>query len=182
VIARPFTDLDVAELHAAIQESREHLRPWLPWWNTHETPDDTRDFVRRSQAHWLLRESLGMGLFSREGGALLGGIGLHPGDWTVPSFEIGYWLRAGAEGHGYMSEAVRLLTRYAFEGLAAERVIIRCDARNVRSRSVPERLGYVQEGHMRCTHRDTAGELADMLTYALIREDYERVRHTWPVE
>jgi RimJ/RimL family protein N-acetyltransferase len=115
-------------------------------------------------------------------GPVLGGIGLHPRDWRVPSFEIGYWLRRSAEGHGYASEATRLLTSFVFEGLGAARLTFRCDARNVRSKGVPERLGFVYEGCARRHHRDTSGELADMLTFALTPQDYERARLTWPDE
>jgi RimJ/RimL family protein N-acetyltransferase len=197
VVARRFADDDAEPLYTAIQESRPHLRPWLPWATGHQSIEDTREYIRRSLAHWLLREAFSMGIFAHAtsatlsptssstvpaggGGALLGGIGLHPLDWGVPSFEIGYWLRHTAEGYGYMSEAARLLTAYAFEGLGAARVVIRCDARNTRSRRIPERLGYVLEGCMRHYQRDTSGELADMLLFAMIPDDYARARVTWP--
>jgi RimJ/RimL family protein N-acetyltransferase len=196
VVARRFADGDAEPLYAAIQESRSHLQPWLPWATGHQSIEETREFIRRGQAGWLLREDFHMALIAHAttasssptsstatpeggGGALLGGIGLHPLDWSVPSFEIGYWLRRGAEGHGYMSEATRLLTAYAFEGLSAARVVIRCDARNTRSRHIPERLGYALEGCMRHYQRDTSGEFADMLVFAMIPDDYARARGTW---
>src|SRR5262249_47762762 len=151
------TDADAELLYAAILESLSHLQPWLPGFNEEQSIDDTRVFIRRSQAQWLLGEAFRMAIVARtlpaapsqtaeraEGdGLLLGGIVLHPRDWKVPSFEISYWLRRSAEGQGYMSEATRLLTSFAFEGLGAQRLMISCDARNVRSKAVPERLGYV---------------------------------------
>jgi RimJ/RimL family protein N-acetyltransferase len=198
VVARRFADGDAEPLHTAIRESRSHLQPWLPWATGHQSIEETREFIRRGQAGWLLREDFHMAVIARattastssplpsaatpveDEGALLGGIGLHPLDWNVPSLEIGYWLRRGAEGHGYMSEATRLLTTYAFEGLGAARIVIRCDARNMRSRRVPERLGYILEGCMRHYQRDTSGERADMLVFAMIPDDYTRARVTWP--
>ncbi|GAC1395236.1 MAG: GNAT family N-acetyltransferase [Chloroflexota bacterium] len=182
VVARPYDDGDVDAVYAAVQESLDHLRPWLPWWNTHQIPADTQAFIRRSQGRWTLREEMSMGLFTRGDGAFLGGIGLHPQDWGVPSFEIGYWLRRSAEGHGYMTEAVRLLTTFAFDRWEAQRVFIRCDARNHRSTAVPERLGYIREGCLRRVGRDTSGNLEDMRIYAMIPEDYARARLTWQAE
>lgn len=79
-----------------------------------------------------------------------------------------------------MSAAVRLLTTYAFEGLEARRVEVRCDARNTRSARVAERQGYVLEGRLRHDMRDPAGEPRDTLVYAMIPVDYERAHEAWP--
>jgi len=174
VIVRPFEDADAPDFHAAIRESVEHVRPWLPWADGHQTEEDTLKFIRRTRADFLLRESFAFGVFGRHGGQPLGGVGLAAGDWQVPSFEIGYWMRASAEGKGYMQEAVRLVTVLAFETLGARRVRIRCDLRNVRSQRVAERLGYVREGCLRNEALDTRGELADMVIYSMIPGEYGR--------
>lgn len=175
VVVRAYSEEDVVPQYEAIQESIEHLRPWMPWYDQHESTTDTRAFVRRSMAQWILREEFVMGIFARDDGRFLGGSGLHAHDWQLPSFEIGYWLRASAEGHGYMTEAVRLVTRFAFDGLRAKRVIIRCDARNRRSAAVAERVGYQLEGRQRNAGTAPDGRLRDLLLYAMIPEDYERV-------
>jgi ribosomal-protein-serine acetyltransferase len=178
VVVRPFMDGDAAPVHEAVRESIEHLRPWLPWYDTHDSLDDTREYVRGAIGRWLLREGLEMGIFARDTGLFLGGVGLHVRSWRIPAFEIGYWLRQSAEGRGYMGEAVRLLTTFAFEGLEARRVEIRCDARNTRSAAVPRRLGYALEGCLRHQMLDPAGKPRDTLVYAMIPADYERVRDT----
>src|SRR5262249_27235381 len=92
-------------------------------------------------------------------------------DWSLRSFEVGYWLRDGAEGHGYAQEAVRELTRFALEELAANRVEIRCDPRNERSRRVAERLGFVYEGCLRNSRQDPEGRPRDTVVYGLIPGD-----------
>jgi RimJ/RimL family protein N-acetyltransferase len=174
VAVRPFEDADAPAFHAAIRESIEHVRPWLPWYDGHKTVEDTLDFIRRTRADFVLRESFNFGVFDRGDGQPLGGVGLGARDWQVPSFEIGYWLRASAEGKGYMQEAVRLVTALAFETLGAQRVMIRCDQRNVRSQRVAERLGYVREGCLRNEALDTSGRPADMVVYSLIPEEFGR--------
>lgn len=182
VVVRRYSDADAAPLHEAIQESVEHLRPWMPWYDKHQTLDDTLEYVRRTQARWITREDLGMGIFARDGGAVLGGTGLHVQGWDIPCFEIGYWVRRSQEGHGYITEAVRLLAACAFEQLRAQRLAIHCDARNIRSKAIPERLGFVYEGCLRHEGLDTAGQPFDMLVYAMIPNDYERARVAWANE
>jgi len=177
VVVRMFGDDDVAEVYAAIRESIENLQPWLPF--AHLSLEDEREFVRRAQARFLLREEFDMGIFARDGGAFLGGVGLHVLKWGIPSCEIGYWARLSAQGRGYVSEAVRLMTRFAFDGLSAQRVIIRCDARNARSAAVAERLGYALEGRLRRDSLDTSGHPRDTLVYAMIRDDYDQARTSW---
>src|SRR5438128_7039220 len=98
VIVRPFGDDDAAPLFAAIQESRAHIQPWLPWADQHQSVDDTLEFIRRTQARWILREGFGMGIFSRQEGRFLGGIGMDVVSWEVRAFDIGYWVRQSAAG------------------------------------------------------------------------------------
>jgi RimJ/RimL family protein N-acetyltransferase len=169
---RPFSADDAPALWEAVDESREHLAPWLPWAGRYASVDDAREYVARAAAWWLLRQDLPVGIFERESGRLLGGSGLHRIDWDLRSFEIGYWLRRSAEGRGYMTEAVQLLTRWAFDDLAASRVFIRMDVRNARSRAVAAGLGFVHEGTLRNSLPDAEGRPRDSHMYALIPEDY----------
>jgi RimJ/RimL family protein N-acetyltransferase len=171
VLVRPWRESDAQELFAAVVASREHLLPWLPWALTYERVEDALDFILRAKSWWLLRETMAVGLWDASTGGLVGGIGLHPRDWSVPSFEIGYWLRQASEGRGYVTEAVKLLTDYAFATYGAHRVFIRCDARNTRSAAVPERLGFRREAHLRNDSLAYAGVLRDTLIYALTPDD-----------
>lgn len=169
VLIRPHRLSDAEAIYEGVVESRDHLRPWLPF--ADETEDEARDFLVHSMASWLLRENFNTGIWLRENGRFLGGIGAHPRDWNVPSFEIGYWLRASAEGHGYLTEAGQLLTAYLFKQLGANRVEIRCDARNTRSANVARRLGFVQEAHFRNQRIAPDGELSDTLVFSMIPAD-----------
>src|SRR5262249_54116784 len=87
VLLRPHRLSDLEALYEAIVESRDHLRPWLPF--ADETEEEARDFLVRSMARWLLREGFDTGIWLRESGRFLGGIGAHPHGWDVPLFELG---------------------------------------------------------------------------------------------
>jgi len=169
VLVRPYHQEDAAPLYAAVEASRDHLRPFMPF--ADETEAQLRDWLARAMARWLLREELTVGVWEIASGRYLGGAGLMPHDWEIGFFEIGYWLRADAEGHGYMAETVRLLTDYAFTSLGANRVQIRCDARNTRSAAVAERCGYVREGLKRNDSRGADGTLRDTFFFSLTPGD-----------
>lgn len=174
VLLRAWREEDAAALQAAVASSRDHLRPWMPFADEHQSVAETRAWIVRSRAHWLLREGMNYGIWSPNGGSLYGGIGIHPHRWDVPAFEIGYWLRADSEGHGYITEATSLLTDYLLTHHGAQRVQIRCDARNTRSAAVPRRLGYLLEGTLRHSQWANDGTLEDTLIFARIPGDENR--------
>jgi len=171
IIVRPYRESDAKSLFEAVAESRDHLRPWLPFADEHQTVEESRDWIIHQVASWVLREDLMPGIWEAATGRFLGGSGLHPRNWETRYFEIGYWLRASATGQGYITEAVQLLSDYAFSTLAATRVEIRCDERNVRSAAVAQRLGFVQEARLRNEQLAAGGVLRNTLIFALIPTD-----------
>jgi RimJ/RimL family protein N-acetyltransferase len=168
---------DGAALNVAECETLGELLPWMPWAQQARTPDDSEVYCRRSQARFLLREDLPMLIFERRrrsrGGAegpLLGGTGLHRIDWQARRFEIGYWRRAGQQGRGIVTEAVRALAQMAFDRLAARRIEIRMDDTNLASRGVAERAGFVFEALLRDEGVTPQGEPRDTRVYVRLRD------------
>jgi RimJ/RimL family protein N-acetyltransferase len=163
---------DGRELNAAIVESWRELSRWLPWAvGQPQTVEASEQFARVSHAAFLNRTGLRMVMVEPGGARIVGCAGLHRMDWSIPRFEIGYWVRSSSSGQGYATEAVRALTRFAFTELAAARVEIKCSHRNVRSQRVAERCGFVREGSLRNYDRDPDGARCDIVIYALIPED-----------
>ncbi|MGH3146677.1 MAG: GNAT family N-acetyltransferase [Rubrobacter sp.] len=161
---------DGPEMHAAVKESLHELTPWMPWPKEHRTVDDSEASVRRARARFVGREDLMLLLILKGTETLVGSSGLHRIDWTVPRFEIGYWCRTSFTGMGYVTEAVRGISSFAFDALGARRVEIRCDSRNLPSARVAERAGFRLEGELRNNERDMGGTLRDTLVYAMIPE------------
>ncbi len=127
----------------AVAESLEQLQPWLPWARAplEEQWSEMEKFLARP-------ESAGdtiYGLFDSAELNVIGGVGIHVRNGEDDR-EIGYWLRSGAVGHGYMLEAVAALTDEIFNVLPVSTVTIVCDPLNVRSAAVPERLGFENTG------------------------------------
>ena len=180
VLLRRYRPEDAPEVFAAINESRDRIKFWLPWAaDGHRALAETEEFIPRVAREWEERTQFVYGIWELATRRFLGGTGLHCRDWDVPYFEIGYWIRDGEEGKGYVREAVVLQTRHAFDDLGANRVEIRCDARNDRSRRIPELLGFPLEGRHRNEMRDSESGLRETLVFALIPEDYATVSGGW---
>jgi ribosomal-protein-serine acetyltransferase len=174
ILLRPYRADDAGVLFEAIDESRDHLRPWVTWVDKNRTVDDARDYCIRCQANWLLRTELPLGIFDAESGRYLGGTGFHDPDRELRAFEVGYWLRVTAVGHGYATESTRLLVEFALSHLQARRVTLRCDARNDASHRVAERAGFTLEGRLRNARLAPDGSISDELIYAIVPEDHEQ--------
>ena len=155
------------KMNDAIRESIDELRPWMEWAQRAPSLEESREQQEAARKHFLDREDLQLILFYRD--RLVGGSGLHRIRWSVPAFEIGNWVRTSDAGQGYVTEAVEAIETLAFNQLGARRVEIRTDTRNVRSRKIPERLGYDLEGVLRHDCLDAQGLPRSTAVYAKIR-------------
>jgi ribosomal-protein-serine acetyltransferase len=161
---------DGVEITAAITDSINELRPWMPWAAAIPTVEESEVRVRKKQLDYLARTDLWFLVFEKEMNVLVGNSGFHRIDWEVPKVEIGYWVRTQYGGKGYMTEAVQGITNFAFDKLSVKRVEIRCDALNVRSAAIPQRLGFVHEGTLRNEAKDhISGNLRDTMIFAKIK-------------
>ena len=163
---------DGAVVNAAVCESLDALRPFMPWAQSAPSVEESELVCRRAQARFRLREDLVLSMFERAAdgseGRYIGGSGLHRIQWDVRRFEIGYWCRSSCAGQGFITEAVRALNRFAFDRLDARRVEVRMDGRNERSRLVAERAGFTFEGVLRGDSLTPQGEVRDTCVYARV--------------
>lgn len=170
LLLRPPRPGDGKELNEAVRDSWAELQPWMPWAQG-EPPsvEDSEENVRLAYAKFLKREDLRLQLFLKGTETMVGGSGLHRIDWKVPLFEIGYWVRTPYAGQGYITEAVRAIADFAFDGLGARRVEIRMDSRNRASERVAQRANFTHEATLRQQSRGVDGELRDTHIYVRLR-------------
>lgn len=140
------------ELMAAIAESFEALRPWMPWAATMPTVDEEHAFLVTAPERFEAGIEFGYGMHDADSGRFLGACGLHAHHGPA-LLEIGYWVRTTATGRGYATAAARALTAAGFTHVpAAERIQIRCGVGNASSAAIPPKLGYaldrIEREHM----------------------------------
>jgi RimJ/RimL family protein N-acetyltransferase len=160
---------DGKELYQAIVESLEELKPWVHWAHRNQTEADVEQVIRHSIVQFLQRTDLRLLAFQKETGELAVNSGLFRINWSTRAFEIGYWVRSKYAGQGLVTELVGGLERFAIQELQANRIFMRCDARNVRSTKVPERLGYKLEGTLRGEELGVDGQPTHTQVYAKVR-------------
>jgi ribosomal-protein-serine acetyltransferase len=152
----------------SINHSLPELKPWMPFAQKEQTMEDTEINIRQAYVNFLNRTDLRLLVFKKDTGEFVASSGLHRINWDIPKFEIGYWIDTRFSGNGYMTEAVQGITNFAVRELKARRVEIRCDALNVKSRAIPERLGYTLEGILKNESISVDGELRDTCVFAKV--------------
>lgn len=163
---------DGSRLRTAVLESQPRLKEWMPWAVEVASEEEYEALVRRARLRFLAREDLWLILLLKGTDTIVGGSGLHRVDWSVPKFEIGYWVRTQYARQGYVTEAVQSIAEFAFDVLDAKRVEIRCDALNHRSALVPGRLGFQHEATLRSFSRHhLTNELRDTLVFTRLAPD-----------
>jgi len=80
-------------------------------------------------------------------------------DRVARTAELGYVVAPSARGRGVASEALGLMTEWAFDELGMERLELLISAENEASKRVAARCGYVREGVMRSHY--VKGELRE---------------------
>jgi ribosomal-protein-serine acetyltransferase len=156
---------DAEEVFALADADRERLRAWLPWVDATKRPDDVRAFIESNRASNGL-DALGIYV----DGAFAGGIGIRP-DEEHGDAEIGYWIASTHEGRGLVTRACAALIDHAFGALGLHRVTIRVAPENARSRAIPKRLGFKEEGRMREAGRAGHG-YHDLVVYGLLEHEW----------
>ena len=151
----------------AIIESQEELAVYLPWVPHALTEAESIEQTKKAINNFENFEGeLRYSIVEKSTGHFLGAIGLIILDKSVPSFEIGYWLRSSSVGYGFISEALRSIELYAFNELNANRLEIKAAENNWKSRMVAERSGYVLEGVLRNARRLPSGDLSGTAVYS----------------
>lgn len=160
------------EIAAVVDANRAYLTPWMPWApaNTVET---TRQYIQTCLDQFAKNNGFQAGLFFN--GAYVGGIGFHFVDWPNLKTSMGYWITQGMQGRGIMTRAVAAMIEHAFGVWKLNRVEIRAAVENARSRAIPERLGFRQEGICRQMEK-FEGMFRDHVVYGLLASEWRGYR------
>ncbi|GMK47354.1 GNAT family N-acetyltransferase [Paenibacillus glycanilyticus] len=158
------------ELFQLIDSSRESIREWLEFPDLTHQVEDTDAFIRRSLKRFSENDGYWAGIWYRN--KLAGSIGFLYMDWKNKKTEIGYWLGKEYEGLGLATSSCKLFINHAFEELGLHKVQIGVAANNLKSRAIPDRLKFTNEGvirHYELLH----GAYLDRVVYGLLKEEWE---------
>jgi ribosomal-protein-serine acetyltransferase len=165
---RLFEEADAEEFYRLIDANRAHLTPWMGW-AADQTPEGALRFIRLTRRQVADNDGVQTAIVCDE--RIVGIVGFHRVDWQHRSTSVGYWLDAGHQGRGIMTGAVRALVDHALRGWKLNRVEIRAAPDNRRSRAIPERLGFYQEGVLRQAER-VGDRYLDSVVYAMLASEW----------
>lgn len=160
---------DTKELYALIESSRDHLKVWMNWIHKVNGEEDIREGTNRNLQQYADQKSMHYLIIYK--GEIAGTVGLKGFNWDVKSAEIGYWLGSDFQGKGIMTRAVKALMEYGFNYVGLDKLEVWAAEGNTKSRSIPERLGFVQEG-MRRQNEILDGTYHNMIIYGMLKSEW----------
>lgn len=84
---------------------------------------------------------------------------------------LGYYVGENYSSQGYMTEAIELILRYAFERLRLHRIEANVQPENTPSLALVRRAGFVKEGYSR-RYLKVCGKWRDHERWAIVAEDW----------
>jgi RimJ/RimL family protein N-acetyltransferase len=139
---RPFTEGDLDALHRMWSDPQ--VGPWVGGTHTDraESVEELAEHLRHQRRHgfgfWAVEE--------REGGRLIGEVGLMLFEGRGPEVEIGWCFGHASWGRGYAREAAAEWLRIAFDDLGLDRVVAVIVPGNERSIRLARALGMREAG------------------------------------
>lgn len=110
----------------------------------------------------------------REDGAIVGAVNLSEIVWgNFHSAYLGYYVGAPYAEQGYMTEALQLTLRHAFQTLKLHRLEANIQPGNTASLALVRKLGFHHEGYSP-RYLKIAGRWRDHERWAILREDWQK--------
>jgi RimJ/RimL family protein N-acetyltransferase len=172
LLIRPLREGDAGALYEAVRESVSEVSLWLPWCHQNYSIEESREFIGSRELASQGGEWFSFGIFGKDDGAFLGGVGINFINRVHQMANLGYWVRTGATGRGIATVATRQAARFAFEELGLHRIEIVAAVGNVPSQRVAEKAGATREGVLR-KRLLIHGESQDAVLFSLVPEDLE---------
>jgi ribosomal-protein-serine acetyltransferase len=164
---------DAEKLYALIDKSRIYLREWLPWLDGTTSVEDTKEFIQSCLKNYAENQGITASILFN--GEIVGVVSYNHMDWANKIAYIGYWLGEEYQGNGIMVRVVRVLTDYAFHHMGLNKVEIRAAEENEKSRAIPEKLGFVNEGCVRQAEW-LYDHYVDHVVYGMLAEDWKIIK------
>ena len=169
---RIFNEGDAKEFYNLTIHSKEHLRKWLGWLDQIESLEDITQYIRTRLK--IMAEDGGylksFAIIYK--GKIAGTIGFNAFNKGNKSGVVGYWIGENFQGKGIMSRALKAVIDYGFKELGLNRIEVCVATENEKSRALPERFGFTEEGILRQAEW-LYDHYVDHIVYGLLREEWE---------
>lgn len=163
---------DTIAMYESTMRNRDYLKLWLPWVESIKYPQDTESFIISTIDMHAVNQGIHYGIWYR--GQFAGTLGVHGINWANRRTTIGYWLGEEFQGKGLMTKAVAAyINELVFGKWQLNRVEIAAATQNLKSRAIPERLGFTLEGVIR-QNEWLYDHFVDHAVYGLLASEWNR--------
>jgi ribosomal-protein-serine acetyltransferase len=138
IVLESLNEYHAVKLFELTEQNRSYLKVWLSWLDSVTKVEDTQNFIRST-----IEQKALMNFVIIYNNSICGIAGFYKIEQS--NGLLGYWLSEEFSGRGIMTEAIKQITELGFSKLKLSRIEIRCAEQNLRSRSIPERLGFRKE-------------------------------------
>ncbi len=135
----------------------------------HATHEEALAWIERQQQRHVEGTGFSFSIADAETDRSVGNIGLWIQGLETGRARIGYGVAPGSRGRRVASDALCVLTTFAWAIPQLHRLELYIEPWNTASIRTGERAGFEREGLLR-SHEEIGGERRDMFLYAAIRE------------
>jgi len=164
---------DAEEFFQLTIKNKAYLKEWLGWLDYTNTVEDTKENIRGRLQGMVETGGYPKSVAISYKGKIAGTIGYNEINRTSRIGKIGYWLGEEYQGKGIMTKACEAFITYGFTELDLNRIEIAAATGNKKSRALPERLKFTEEGTIRQAEW-LYDHYVDHVIYGLLREEWAR--------
>ncbi|WP_420576933.1 GNAT family N-acetyltransferase [Ekhidna sp.] len=142
-------------------------------------PDGLESWMTKRLEESQRGEKMSYAVQLNETGEIIGSSSYGHIDWTEKGIEIGWtWLGKEFIGSGINKHMKYLMLSHAFNAMGIERLELRTDEENIRSRKAMEKIGAKHDGTLR-NHRSTqGGRRRNTVVYSILKSEWPDIRKT----
>ncbi|NLP37570.1 MAG: GNAT family N-acetyltransferase [Firmicutes bacterium] len=141
------------------------------------TPEEAMRFLKMCETWWQEDPPpiYEFAVILKETGKMIGNSGIYMDDERRLTGMLGWCFHRDYWNKGYATESVQALLKFGFEELKLHRIHAECNADNIGSARVMEKVGMRREGHFIKNRFDRVGDKKmwyDEFFYGILREEY----------
>jgi RimJ/RimL family protein N-acetyltransferase len=170
LVLRPFQARDLQDLYAF--HSLPEVTRFL-YWEARDL-EQVRGVLEAKMRQGVLEDEgqmLALAVVWQEVGVVVGEVSLHWLSRRHRQGEVGFVFHPGYQGRGLATEAAAVVLGLGFGDLGLHRMVGRCDAQNLASARLLERLGMRREAHF-VENELFKGAWGDELVYAMLEHEW----------
>lgn len=173
LIFREFQENDFQLFYSVFSDEQVMQYAWIDRYEREEEAWAYFWKILRNNVAGVDRQAMEFAVFFAENNEFIGfaDIEIHQKNEAGGCGEIGYFLLPPYWGLGYATEIARTLLEIGFEKLGLHRMTARCNANNIKSEKIMQKVGMLKEGEFRKA-RFKNGRWDDELHYGILVEKW----------